>query len=208
MTDPQLQLELSTYRIKSSFSGPSSPEDSVLSPHTLQPERRVFPSAHWYSSPHTLKISTQGPVNLPIMVRLSLTTAAFLALLLAGFTLMVLAYNSALHSPTILRNDHSREPGYNHSALVVSKSASTVHTRDTSPRRPNILSGSGMLFLLYRDNLSDSLQRSERGPLLSDGKDSAHANSTREETTRCENRDCSLKPYRGGYTDEMGERLH
>ena len=167
MTDPQLQLELSTFRIKSSFSRPSSPDDSVLSPRTLQPERRGSSSAHWYeySSPHILKISTQGPVNPPIMARLSLTTAALLALLLAGFTLMVLAYNSAPHSLAILQNAHSREPGDNHSALVISKSVSTVHTRDTSsPRRPNIRSGSGMLSLPIRDNLSDSLQKSERGP--------------------------------------------
>ena len=158
MTDPQLQLELSTYRIKSSFSRPSSPEDSVLSPHTLQPERRVFPSAHWYSSPHILKISTQGPVYPSIMATFSLTAAALLALLLAGFTLMVLAYNRALHSPVILPDDHSREPGDNHSALIISKSALNVHTRDTSsPRRPNIRAGSGMLSLLSRDNLSDSV---------------------------------------------------
>ena len=184
MTDPQLQLELSTFRIKSSFSRPSSPEDSVLSPRTLQPERRIFPSAHWYSSPHTLKISMHGPVNSPIMARLSLTTAALLALLLAGFTLMVLAYNSALHSPAILRNNHSREPGDNHSALVISKSASTVHTRDTSSLGlPDMRSGSGMLSLLNRDNLSDSLQKSERGPSWSDHEDSAHATSAREEAT-------------------------
>ena len=188
MTDPQLQFELSTFRIKSSFSRPSSPEDSVLSPHTLQPERRVFPSAHWYSNPHTLKISTQGPVNSPTMAHLSLTAAALIALLVVGFTLMVLAYNSALHPPAILRNDHSKEPGDNHSALIISKSASTAHTRDiSSPRRPNIHSGSGKLSLLNRGNLSDSLQRSERGPLQSDRKDSAHANSTREEATGCEN---------------------
>ena len=156
MTDRQLQFELSTYRIKSSFSRPSSPEDSVLSPHSLQPERRVCPSAHWYSSPHTLKISTQGPVNPAVMATLSLTVAALLALLLAGFTLMVLAYNSALYSPAVLPNDHSREPGDNHSALVISKSASTVHTRDTSsPRRPSIRSGSGMLSPLNGDNLSN-----------------------------------------------------
>ena len=165
MTDPRLQLELSTYRIKSSFSRPSSPEDSVLSPHTLQPERRVFPSAHWYSYPHTLKISTQGPENPPIIAPLSLTAAALLAILLAGFTLMILAYNSALHSPAILPNDHSRESGDNHSAVIISKSASTVHARDmSSPRRLNIRSGPGILSLPNLDNLSDSLQKSERGP--------------------------------------------
>lgn len=164
MTDPQLQLELSTFRIKSSFSRPSRPEDLVLSPHTLQPERQVFPSTHWYeySGLHILKLSTEDPVHPPIMARPSLTTAVLLALLLAGFTLMVLAYKSALHSPAILRNDHSREPGDNHSTLVISESASTVHTRDTSSaRRSNIRSGSGTLSLLYRDNLSDSPQKSE-----------------------------------------------
>ena len=184
MTDPRLQLELSTYRIKSSFSRPSSPEDLVLSPHTLQPERRVFPSAHWYSNPHTLKISTQGPANTPIMAPISLTAAALLALLLAGFTLMVLAYNSALHSPAILPNDHSRESGDNQSALIISKSASTVHNRDmSSPRRPNIRSASGMLSLPNRDNLSDSLQKSGRGPSWSECEDSAHVTSAREQAT-------------------------
>lgn len=167
MTDPQLQLELSTYRIKSSFSRPSSPEDPVLSPRTLQPEHRIFSFAHSLSSPHTLKISTQGPVNAPVMARLSLTTAALLALLLAGFTLMILAYNSSLHSPAILYSDQSTEPVDNHSAPVISKSAPTVHTRDSySPRRPHIRNGSGMLLLLNRDNISDSVastRKPERG---------------------------------------------
>ena len=61
MNNFQLQLQLRKYTIKSSFSGPPSPEEPLLSPHTFQAQPRVFPSAHWYTSPHIMKTSTPRP---------------------------------------------------------------------------------------------------------------------------------------------------
>ena len=58
MNNLQVRLQLEEYTIKSSFSGPPSGEESLLSPRTLQPQRWILPSAHWYTSPQVMKIST------------------------------------------------------------------------------------------------------------------------------------------------------
>lgn len=153
MDDLQLQLQLRRYTIKSSFSGPPSPEEPFPSPHTFQPQSRIFPSAHWYTSAHVMKTT-------------------LLTLLLAGFTLMaLLAYSSPLPSPATLHNDPNMNSGDEPSAPLISKSASALHTHNTSP--PGLITihtDPGMLSTQNRENLSTSThshadsQGSQRGP--------------------------------------------
>lgn len=181
MTDLQLQLQLTKYTIKSSFSEPPSPEEPSLSPHTFQPLPRIYPSAHWYTNPHIMKTSAQEPTHPPIMAPPPLTTAALLTLLLAGFTFMALfAYSSPLPSPATLHDDPTINLGDNPLASVISKSASVHHTQSTSP--PGLLTmhtDPGMISTQNRENLSNSThsnidsQGSQRGPSGSNVENSA-----------------------------------
>lgn len=181
MNDLELQLQLRKYTIKSSFSGPPSPEEPFLSPHTFPPQPRIFPTAHWYTSPHIMKTSAQGPAHSPIMVPSSLITAALLTLLLAGFTLMgLLAYSSPLPSPATLHNDPTMSSGDNPLAPVISKSASALHTHSASPAELlSIHSDPGTLSTHNREKPSNSThsntdsQGSQRGASGSNGGDSA-----------------------------------
>ena len=181
MNDLQLQLQLRNYTIKSSFSGHSTLEEPFLSPRTFQPQPRIFPLARWYTSPHIIKTSAQGPVHVPIMAPRPLTTVALLTLLLAGFTLMaLLAYSSPLPSPATLHNNPTMNSGVIASAKVISKSVSALETQSTSP--PGLFTihtDLGMLSTYNRDNLSSSThsnvdsQGSQRGPSGSNGEYSA-----------------------------------
>lgn len=130
MNDLQLQLQLRNYTIKSSFSGHSALEEPFLSPRTFQPQPRIFPSSQWYTSPHIIKTSAQGPVHIPIMAPRPLTTVALLTFLLAGFTLTaLLAYSSPLQR----HNDPTMNSGVLASEKVISKNVSALETHSTSP---------------------------------------------------------------------------
>lgn len=162
MNDHQVQLQLRRYRIKSSFSENPDPDEPCLSPRTFQTKPWIFNSAHWYTSPRIMKTT-------------------LLTLLLAGFTLMALfAYSSPLPSPATLHNDPAMNSGDNPSVPAISKSASAIHTRSTSP--PDLLtiySDPGMLSTHNRENLSNSTHPNvdslglERGPSGSNGEHSA-----------------------------------
>lgn len=163
MKDLQLQLQLKKYKIKSSFSGASSPEEPLLSPYSFQPQPKIFSSAHWHTSPRTMK------------------TTLFLTLLLAGFTLMaLLAYGSPLPSPATLHNDPNFNSGDNPSAPVISKSASALNVHSTSPAGLlSIHTDPGTLSTQNRKIPSNSThsnldsQGSQRGASGSNGEDSA-----------------------------------
>ncbi len=172
MNDLQLQLQLRNYTIKSTFSGPQSPEEPFLSPHTLQFQPRFFPSAHWYTSPHIMKTSAQGPVHNPRMAPRPLTIAALLTIILAGFTLMALfAYSSPLPSPATLHNDPTMSSGNIPSAQIISKCGPTLPTCSTSHPGPlNIHTDPGLISTHNRQKLTNSThsnidsQGSQRGP--------------------------------------------
>ena len=172
MNDLQLQIQLRNYTIKSRFSGPSSPEEPFLSPHTLQFQPRFFPSAHWYTSPHIMKTSAQGPVHSLRTAPRPLTIVALLTMILAGFTLMALfAYSSPLPSPATLHKDPTMSSGHIPSAQIISKCVSTLPTCSTSHPGPlTIHTDPGVISTHNRERLSNSThsnidsQGSQRGP--------------------------------------------
>lgn len=180
MNDLELQFSLKKYIIKSSLSGPRSPEEPFPSPHSFPPQPRIFPSAHWYTSSHVMKTSAQGPIHPPTRAFPSLTIAALLTLLVAGFTLMaLLAYSSPLPSPATLHNDPTMSLGDNPPAPIISKSAVALPTHSTSPSGLlSIHTDSGMLSTHNRENPSNSThsnsdsQGSQRGPTGTNFEDS------------------------------------
>ena len=158
MNNLQVRLQLEEYTIKSSFSGPPSREELLLSPRTLQPRPWIFPSAHWYTRPQVMKISAYGPIHPPLMAPLSLTTAALLSLLLAGFTLMaLLAYTSPLPSPATLYNGHTKNSGENISAMAVPQSIPALNTHSASAPGPlTIYTDPGIVSTKNREHPSNS----------------------------------------------------
>lgn len=160
MTDIQLQLQLNNYKIKSSFSGPPRPEEPFLSPHTFQSQPRFFPSAHWYTSPHILKISAQRHVHPSTVVPSSLTTLALLTVLILAFTLTaLLAYSSPVPSPATFYNAQTiMDSGDNASVVVIADSATALLNHSVPP--PGLISihtGENTPSPQNRENLSDSL---------------------------------------------------
>ena len=155
MNNAQVRLQLEEYTIKSSFSGPPSCEESLLSPRTLRPQPWIFPSAHWHTRSQIFKISTYGTTHPPLMTPLSLTTAALLSLLLAGFTLVaLLAYTSPLPSPTILYDGPTKD---NLSAMAILQSIPIKITHSASPPVPlTIYTDPGILSTNNREHLLNS----------------------------------------------------
>ena len=155
MNELQLQLQLKKYTIKSSLSGPPIPEEPFPSPCTFQPQPQISHLLRWYTSSHILKTSVQGRVYPSITASTSLTIAALLGLLLAGFTLIgLLAYSSPLPSLASLHNNSTVNLGDNSSAPVFSKSASTLHTHRASPGLLTIHTDPGMLSNHTRKSVS------------------------------------------------------
>lgn len=139
MNNLQVRLQLEEYTIKSSFSGPPSCEESLLSPRSLQPQPWFFPSAHWYTRPQIMKIT-------------------FLSLLFAGFTLMaLLAYTSPLPSPATPYNDHTKNSGDTVSAMAILQSIPALNTHSASPPGPlTIYTDPGILSTNNREHQSSS----------------------------------------------------
>ena len=98
------------------------------------------------------------PIHPPLRAPLSLTTAALLSLLLAGFTLMaLLAYTSPLPSPATLYNGHTKYSGENLSAMAIPQSTPALDTHSASPPGPlTIYTDPDIVSTHNREHLSNS----------------------------------------------------